>query len=58
LRRRLDIDGDLLGTALVAVVVALMPLVVTSPAPSWIADGVGVLGGLAIGLPLALAQDY
>jgi membrane associated rhomboid family serine protease len=58
LRRREDIDGDLLGTALIAVVVALMPLVVADPAPSWISDGVGVLGGLAIGLPLALTQEY
>ena len=59
LRRREEIDGDLLGTALIAVVVALMPLVVTGAAsPSWVSDGVGVLGGLAIGLPLALTQDY
>ena len=57
LRRRQDIDGDLLGAVLIAVVVALMPLVVEAPAPSWVSDGVGILGGLAIGLPLALAQD-
>jgi membrane associated rhomboid family serine protease len=57
LRRGQDIDGDVLGTALIAVVVALMPLVVALPAPSWIADGVGVLGGLAVGLPLALTQE-
>src|SRR5579884_3615371 len=42
LRSRQDFDGDLLGTLLVGVVVALMPLVVEPPAPSWIADGVGV----------------
>jgi membrane associated rhomboid family serine protease len=58
LRRHHEIEGDLLGTALIAVVVALMPLVVAGTAPSWISDGVGVLGGLAIGLPLALTLDY
>ena len=58
LRRGQDFDGDLLGTALIAIVVALMPLVVDPPdAPSWISDAVGVLGGVAIGLPLALAQE-
>jgi len=55
LRARQDIDGDLLGTAAIAVVVALMPLVV--PGASWISDAVGVLGGLAIGLPMALSQE-
>ena len=57
LRRRQDVDGDLLGAVLIAVVVALMPLVVEPPAPSWISDGVGILGGVAIGLPLALTQE-
>ncbi|HEY2652758.1 MAG TPA: rhomboid family intramembrane serine protease [Solirubrobacteraceae bacterium] len=58
LRRREDFDGDLLGTAVVAVVIALMPLVVDGPlGPSWISDAVGVLGGVAIGLPLALTQE-
>ena len=46
-----DHEGDLLGTAAIAAVVALMPLVVKES--SWIADGVGVLAGLVIGLPLA-----
>jgi membrane associated rhomboid family serine protease len=54
LRAREEIDGDLLGTAVIAAVVALMPLVV--PGASWISDAVGVLGGLAIGLPLALGR--
>jgi membrane associated rhomboid family serine protease len=58
LRRRHEIDGDVLGTVLIGVVVALMPLVVAFPAPSWVADGVGVLGGIAIGLPLAMTQDF
>jgi membrane associated rhomboid family serine protease len=57
LRRRHEIDGDVLGTVLIGVVIAAMPLVVFHPAPSWVADGVGVLGGLAIGLPLALTQE-
>jgi membrane associated rhomboid family serine protease len=55
LRAREEIDGDLLGTAAIAVVVALMPLVV--PGASWISDAVGVLGGVAIGLPMALSQE-
>jgi membrane associated rhomboid family serine protease len=51
LRAGEDIEGDLIGTAAIATVVALMPLVVMDA--SWIADGVGVLTGFAIGLPLA-----
>jgi membrane associated rhomboid family serine protease len=54
LRRGEEIEGDLLGTAAIAIVVALMPLVVRDS--SWIADGVGVLGGLALGIPLARSQ--
>ena len=50
-----EIDADLLGTAGIAVVVALMPLVATEA--SWIADGVGLLGGIAIGLPLAATGE-
>jgi membrane associated rhomboid family serine protease len=46
-----EVDGDLIGTAVIAVVVALMPLAV--PGASWIADAVGVLAGFAVGLPLA-----
>jgi hypothetical protein len=54
LRRGEEIEGDLLGTAVLAAVVALMPLVV--PGASWVSDAVGVLGGLAVGLPIALTQ--
>jgi membrane associated rhomboid family serine protease len=54
LSRRQEIEGDVLGTALIGVVVALMPLVVTDA--SWISDGVGVLGGLAVGAPMALSE--
>jgi membrane associated rhomboid family serine protease len=50
-----DIEGDLLGTAVVAVVVALMPLAV--PTASWIPAAVGVLAGLLFGLPLALTRN-
>jgi len=55
LRAGEEIEGDLLGTAVVAVVVTLMPLAV--PGASWISAGVGVVAGLLIGLPLALAGD-
>jgi membrane associated rhomboid family serine protease len=54
LRHGEDIDGDLLGAAAIAIVVALMPLVVVDA--SWISDGVGLLGGLAVGVPLALSE--
>jgi membrane associated rhomboid family serine protease len=51
LRRGADIDGDLIGTAAIAIVVALMPLAVSDA--SWVADGVGILAGLLVGWPLA-----
>ncbi len=51
LRAREDVEGDLLGTAAIAVAVALMPWAV--PGASWVADGVGALAGLVVGLPLA-----
>jgi membrane associated rhomboid family serine protease len=54
LRRGEEIDGDLLGTGFFALVVALMPLAV--PSASWISDAVGVLGGIAVGIPLALTE--
>src|SRR5205807_111157 len=50
-----EIEGDLLGTAVIAAVVALMPLAV--PGASWISAGIGVAAGVLIGLPLALAGD-
>jgi membrane associated rhomboid family serine protease len=55
LRAHQEIAGDLLGTAVVGVVVALMPLAV--PGVSWISDATGVAAGLLVGLPLALAPD-
>ena len=51
LRSGEEIEGDLLGTAAIALVVALMPLAVSHA--SWIAGGVGVLAGIVVGLPLA-----
>jgi membrane associated rhomboid family serine protease len=47
LLRKHDFDGDLLGTAVLAAVIALMPL--AEPTASWIADGVGIVSGLALG---------
>jgi membrane associated rhomboid family serine protease len=49
-----EIEGDLLGTAAIAVVVALMPLAVKEA--SWVADGVGVLSAAVVGFPLARLQ--
>jgi membrane associated rhomboid family serine protease len=54
LRAGEEIEGDLLGTLVIAVVVALMPLAVTQA--SWLAGGAGVLAGCAVGLPLAQLQ--
>jgi membrane associated rhomboid family serine protease len=50
LRAGEEIEGDLLGTAVIGVVVAIMPLVVSDA--SWVSDVVGVLAGVALGLPL------
>lgn len=55
LRRGEDIDGDLLGTLVFGVVVALMPLAAAQA--SWIADAAGVAAGVLVGLPLAVAAD-
>jgi membrane associated rhomboid family serine protease len=54
LRAGEDVEGDLIGTAAIGIVVALMPLAV--PGASWIADAVGVLAGFAVGFPLARMQ--
>jgi membrane associated rhomboid family serine protease len=51
LRAGEEIDGDLLGTLVIGVVVALMPLADVHAA--WLADAVGVVTGLAGGLLLA-----
>jgi rhomboid family protein len=46
-------DGDLIGTAVIAAVVLLMPL--AAPGASWVAGGVGLALGLVLGVPFALA---
>ena len=46
-----DTDGDLIGVAVIAVAVALMPL--ADPHASWISDAVGAGTGLLLGLPLS-----
>jgi membrane associated rhomboid family serine protease len=51
LRGKQDYEGDLLGAAVIAAVLLLLPLAV--PGASWVADGVGVVAGFAVGLPLA-----
>ena len=51
LRHKHEVDGDLLGTAVLAGVVALMPL--AAPDANWICAGVGVAAGVLVGYPLA-----
>jgi membrane associated rhomboid family serine protease len=50
-----EIDGDMLGTLVIAVVLLLIPAVVRDA--SYLAGGVGVLAGIAIGLPLSRVQE-
>lgn len=54
LARGQEADADLLGAAVIAGVVALMPL--ADQNASWVADGVGAASGLALGLPLAVLR--
>jgi Rhomboid family len=51
LRAGEEYEGDLLATAVLAIVVALMPL--ATPEASWLSDAVGVGAGFVLGLPLA-----
>ncbi len=46
-----EVEGDLIGTGVLAAVMLLMPLAV--PDASWISAGVGLLAGVVIGFPLA-----
>ena len=55
LARGESIDADLIGTAVIAAVVILMPL--AAPHASWVAGGFGLALGLALGFPLALARS-
>jgi len=50
LLRKHDFDGDLIGTGVLATVIALMPL--AAPRASWVAAGVGAGAGLALGFLL------
>jgi membrane associated rhomboid family serine protease len=56
LRKGREIEGDLLGTVVVGIVVALMPLV--AQGASWISSAVGAVAGIVIGLPLALTTEH
>jgi hypothetical protein len=51
LRHGEEIDGDLIGTAVIAAVIALMPI--AAPEANWVAGGVGTVVGLLFGVPLA-----
>ncbi|HZU40587.1 MAG TPA: rhomboid family intramembrane serine protease, partial [Solirubrobacteraceae bacterium] len=64
LRHGREIDGDLLGTAVFGVVVALLPLASLNTAnwwdvlgATWPGDLIGVLAGLAVGVPLARVAE-
>lgn len=49
--KHIDYEGDLLGTAVLAVVIGLMPVAATEA--SAVAGGVGIATGLLVGYPLA-----
>jgi len=51
LRTHREVDGDLLGTAVLAAVVVLVPLAATDA--NWICAGAGVVAGAVVGYPLA-----
>jgi Rhomboid family len=51
LRAGEDYEGDLIGTAVIAGVIVLMPI--AAPEANWLAAGVGAVVGLASGLALA-----
>ena len=54
LRAGEEVEGDLIGTAVIAAVVALMPLAAREA--SWLSVGVGAAVGVVFGLPLARLQ--
>ena len=45
-----EVEGDMIGTAVLAAVLVLIPL--AAPEASWISDAVGIAAGLGLGLPL------
>ena len=55
LRSGQDVEGDIIGAAVIAAVVALMPL--ADITASWMADVVGILAGFLLGFPLARLAD-
>jgi membrane associated rhomboid family serine protease len=56
LRSRHEIDGDLLGTAVLGAVMALMPLAAVDA--SWLSDCAGLLAGVIVGYPLARIHPH
>jgi hypothetical protein len=54
LRSGEEVEADLIGAGVIALVVALMPL--ADKNVSWVSVGVGALVGFALGLPLALSR--
>jgi membrane associated rhomboid family serine protease len=55
LRKGEEIDGDLLGTAAIAFVLALVPLAAREA--SWIGDAAGAIAGFGVGLVLARLDE-
>jgi hypothetical protein len=49
------VDSDVIGAAVIAAVVLLMPL--AAPHATWVSGGFGLVLGLTLGLPLALARN-
>ena len=54
LRSGEEVEADLIGAAVIAAVVALMPI--ADPNVSWLSGAFGAAVGLALGLPLAMAR--
>jgi membrane associated rhomboid family serine protease len=56
LRRGGEVEGDLIGVAVIAAVVLLMPLPIDDA--DWLAGITGLVVGLGLGLPLARFGKY
>ncbi len=50
----MEVEGDLIGVAVLTALVALMPLI--GAEASWVSDGVGALAGLIVGFGLSRAR--